>query len=86
MPRSVCCLGDATDHKGSVKSVTGTLNIDGRRNARKGDLVSCPRHGDNRIVEGEASMLDEGMAVVLHGHRSECGCAVIANANAYVSA
>ena len=85
MSLSICCLGDGTDHNGTVKSVTGTLNIDGRRNARKGDIVSCPKHGDNRIAEGDASMLDEGVPIVLHGHHSECGCVVIASANVSVS-
>lgn len=86
MSHSICCLGDATDHNGTVKSVTGSLNIDGRRNARKGDIVSCPKHDDNPIVEGDPSMLDEGIPVVLHGHRTECGCVVIASANVNVAA
>lgn len=85
MSRSICCLGDGTDHHGTVKRVSGTLNIDGRRNARKGDVVSCPTHGDNPIIEGEASMQDEGVPIVLHGHRSECGSVIIASANVDVS-
>jgi uncharacterized Zn-binding protein involved in type VI secretion len=31
-------------------------------------------------------MLDEGIPVVLHGHHSACGCAVICTANATVAA
>jgi len=85
MSLSICCLGDGTDHHGVVKAVTGTLTINGRRNARVGDLVSCPKHGDNRIIEGDASMLDEGVPIVLHGHRSKCGCAVIAHVNVHVA-
>jgi len=86
MTRPICCEGDATTHGGKVVQASGSFTIDGRRIARVGDQVSCPRHGANALVEGDAATLDEGIPVVLHGHHSACGCAVICTVNATVAA
>ncbi|AMO99102.1 PAAR motif family protein [Collimonas arenae] len=75
--RPICREGDATSHGGQVITASGSMMIDGRRNARVGDAVSCPEHGDNQIVEG-CSMLDEGVSVVLHACKTACGSTVIA--------
>ncbi|MFL9927174.1 PAAR domain-containing protein [Herbaspirillum lusitanum] len=86
MRRPICCLGDYISSGGRVIAVSGNMNIDGRRNARAGDPVSCPRHGHNRIIEGDATLFDHGVPVVLHGHRCACGCVVIASSRAGVIA
>jgi uncharacterized Zn-binding protein involved in type VI secretion len=79
MSLSICCEGDRTSHDGEVLQPTGSMCINGRRNARIGDMVSCPRHGDNPIVEKMSILLDNGVAVAVHGCRSECGSIVIAD-------
>lgn len=86
MARPICCEGDATTHGGKVVHASGSFTIDGRRVARMGDSLSCPKHGPSKIIEGDGSTLDEGIPLALHGHRGGCGCAVICNANATVAA
>lgn len=85
MSRPVCCENDATTHGGKVIKASGSFTIDGRRVARLGDLVLCPMHGVNPIIEGDTATLDEGLPLALHGHRSACGSALICNANATVA-
>lgn len=86
MSRPICCENDATTHGGRVIKASGSFTIDGRRVARLGDLVLCPMHGVNPIIEGDTATLDEGLPLALHGHHSTCGCALICNANATVAA
>lgn len=86
MSRPICCESDATTHGGRVIKASGSFTIDGRRVARLGDLVLCPMHGVNPIIEGDTATLDEGLPLALHGHHSACGCSLICNANATVAA
>lgn len=86
MARPICCEGDANTHGGMVLAASGSFTIDGRRVARLGDTITCPLHGPNKIIEGDFSTLDEGIALALHGHRCACGCALIATGNASVAA
>ncbi len=37
-------VGDDTDHGGKVENGSQTMQYDGRYVARKGALVSCPKH------------------------------------------
>jgi uncharacterized Zn-binding protein involved in type VI secretion len=85
MTRPISREGDDTSHGGKVIHVTGTLSIDGRRNARVGDIVSCPKHSDNQITDPGGTMLDKGIPVVLHGCRSECGSVLVSNGKATVA-
>lgn len=85
MSRPICREGDATTHGGKVIQVSGNFPVNGLRAARVGDWVSCPRHGDNRIVEGGGMTTEGGLAIVLHGCRTECGSAVISHATAVVA-
>jgi len=43
--------------------------------------VSCPKegHGTNPIVEGSPTLTDDGVPVALHGHKTACGCTLIAS-------
>jgi uncharacterized Zn-binding protein involved in type VI secretion len=84
MNRSICCEGDATSHGGEVTKVSGSMNVYGRHNARLGDSVSCPEHGDNQITEA-GIMLDKGIPVVLRLCRTACGSTIIASAKMTVS-
>ena len=74
-------LGDATDHGGEVVSASATMMFDGRAVARKGDEVTCPRHDirPNRIIEGDETMMDEGVPIARHEHRATCGCRLISS-------
>lgn len=75
----VICLGDATTHGGNVKTASSTLFFNGINAALVGDLVSCPEHGTNAIIEGSLTTFDEGRAIVMSGCRCECGCRVISS-------
>ncbi|WP_137173453.1 PAAR domain-containing protein [Massilia sp. HP4] len=81
MPLPIVRMGDPTSHGGKVISASTTHRINGIGIARVGDLVSCPvaGHGVNPIVEGAITYLIGGRMVALHGHRSACGCALIAS-------
>lgn len=71
--------GDFTSHGGKVISGSDRIKIHGRRAARKGDLVSCPLHGDNEIIEGSDRMKDGNMPLALDGHHARCGSILIAS-------
>jgi uncharacterized Zn-binding protein involved in type VI secretion len=74
-------FGDATDHGGKVISTSSTMSFDGRFVARKGDEVSCPKHDirPNLIIEGDESMMDDGVPIARHGYRAVCGCRLISS-------
>jgi uncharacterized Zn-binding protein involved in type VI secretion len=71
------CLGDATTHGGVVKSASSTFALDGRKVALLHDIVSCPEHGDNRIVECGEGYREGGSNWVVDRCRTECGSEVI---------
>ncbi|MDR3428734.1 MULTISPECIES: PAAR domain-containing protein [Silvimonas] len=77
----VICVGDGTSHGGKVLNGSNRMSIDGRPVARKGDMVSCPKegHGTNPIIEGSPTLTDDGVPVALHGHKTACGCTLIAS-------
>lgn len=77
---AIACLGDSTTHGGFVITGSDTMDVMGRKVARRGDLVSCPidGHGVNPIIEGSDMIMDNGVPVALHGHRSACGCKLAA--------
>lgn len=72
-------IGDANDHGGKVLTGSTTMKFERLGVARVGDRVSCPRHGENVIVEGSAFFRDGGIPVALDGHRCACGCRLIAS-------
>ena len=75
-------LGNDTDHGGKVVSASETMHYDDRAVARRGDQVSCPLHPDvkpNLIIEGDETMMDEGIPIARHGHRATCGCHLISS-------
>ncbi len=79
MGRKIIVVGDPTDHGGQVISGSPTQQINGKAIARLGDQVDCPQkgHGVNAIVEGDASMLINGIPVALDGHKTACGCRLV---------
>lgn len=76
MLRFMIVVGDKTSHGGVVISGSTTTEIDGRKVARTGDKVTCPRKGHggiSRIVSGDASCLIDGEPVARQGDRTACG-------------
>lgn len=78
MPGLVC-VGDATTHGGKVLSASSTMFINGIQVALVNDPISCPLHGANRIIEGDPTASEEGIAVVVDHCLCECGCRVISS-------
>lgn len=72
------CLGDATSHGGKVITASSSFTFDGRKAAVLHDTVSCPKHGDNAIIEAGEGFSDEGRPLVVDGCRTQCGAHVIA--------
>ncbi len=75
-------LGDVGDHDGSkVTTASSSMRFDGRAVARKGDLVYCPKCkvDPNPIIEGDESMMDDGVPIARHGHRVACGCRLLSS-------
>ena len=84
MARRIILVGDPTSHGGVVLTGSATASVAGKPIARLGDQVSCPKHGVNAIVEGEASYDMNGVPVALEGHRTECGSTLIATSTSSV--
>lgn len=74
-------LGDSTSHGGKVITASSSYDIDGRPAALLHDLVSCPEHGDNPIIEASDSLLDEDRPIVVDRCRTRCGSYVIAGSS-----
>jgi uncharacterized Zn-binding protein involved in type VI secretion len=74
-------LGDQTDHGGQVVEASGVTDTHGRRIARVGDRVTCPKkgHGTNEIVTGDPSFVMDGKAVAYHGCKTACGATLISS-------
>ncbi|MBN3752382.1 PAAR domain-containing protein [Paraburkholderia sp. Tr-20389] len=82
--RRLILVGDITDHWGLVITGSDTVKLFGHGIVRKGDLVQCPiltpyAHGINQIIEGDPRWTADGRPVAMMGHRSECGCKLIAH-------
>jgi len=82
MALAIVRLGDKTTHGGVVITASPVHTLRGIGIARKGDMVSCPLpgHGMNEIVEGCLVLSVGGRSVALHGHKTACGCLLIASA------
>ncbi|MDN7427668.1 hypothetical protein CFB89_19450 [Burkholderia sp. AU16741] len=75
------CLGDSTTHGGTVKTASSTFALDGRKVALLHDIVSCPEHGDNRIIETGVGYSESGRRWVVDRCRTECGSHVVAQSS-----
>lgn len=74
-------LGDKTDHGGEVIESSGVTDTHGKRIARVGDKVYCPKkgHGTTEIVTGDNTMIIDGKAVAHHGCKTSCGATLISS-------
>jgi len=74
-------LGDATSHGGKVVAASATASVNGVAVARKGDGCTCPiaGHAACVVAEGDPLVLDGGIPVAFHGHKTSCGATLIAS-------
>mgnify|MGYP000978912013 FL=1 len=82
MGRPFIVLGDQTDHGGQVIEASGMSFVHGKRIARVGDKVTCPKRGHGHttvIVTGDPTMVVDGQPVARHGDQCACGATLIAS-------
>lgn len=81
MGRPFIVLGDKTDHGGEVIEASGMTDTHGKRIARVGDKVTCPKkgHSTNEIVTGDTTMMIDGKAAARHGDQTACGAKLISS-------
>jgi uncharacterized Zn-binding protein involved in type VI secretion len=81
MGRPFIVMGDQTDHGGVVVGASGTTDTHGKRIARVGDQVTCPKkgHGTTVIVSGDPTMIIDGMPAARHGDKCACGATLISS-------
>lgn len=80
MSRPFIVTGDATDHGGKVLTGAATTDTHGKRIARVGDQVSCPKKGHGGttvIVSGDPTVLIDGSPAARHGDVTACGAKLI---------
>ena len=79
--RPFIVVGDPTDHGGVVIGSTQTTDTFGKRLARVGDQVTCPKkgHGTTVIVTGDPTMIVDGAPVARHGDKCVCGATLISS-------
>lgn len=77
--RGVIRLNDPTSHGGMVVSAAPNSTVMGLRVARRGDICLCPQpgHGACIIIEGDPTVLIDGVPVAFDGHRTSCGAVLI---------
>ena len=78
---AIIVLGDKTDHGGEVIEASGVTDTHGKRMARVGDRVQCPKkgHGATVIIEGDLTFVIDGKAVAYHGCKTSCGAILISS-------
>ncbi|MBB5192801.1 putative Zn-binding protein involved in type VI secretion [Silvimonas terrae] len=76
---SLVYVGDKTSHGGVVLSGSARVTKDGRGAARKTDRVSCPKCGENMIVQGDDKIRDGDLPLAFHGYKTACGATLIAS-------
>ena len=82
MSRPLILIGDKTDHGGVVLEGALGSEVNGRRIARVGDKVSCPKKGhggETVIVSGDPTCLIDGKPAARHGDKTSCGAVLIAS-------
>ncbi|WP_453971825.1 PAAR domain-containing protein [Amorphus sp. MBR-141] len=69
-------LGDGSNHGGVVSS-GAEWDCEGEPIARVGDILECPLHGPQPIVEGVFQVGVRGATIARLGDRAACGAALI---------
>ncbi|RFC63598.1 PAAR domain-containing protein [Fulvimarina endophytica] len=84
MPKIVR-LGDTSTHGGHVVTAADRWECEGLPIARKTDILDCPIHGRQPIVEGSAVWQVEGQPVAREGDRAACGAVLVSGAEKWMS-
>lgn len=74
-------LGDTSTHGGEVVTSAAKWTCEGPLIARIGDILACPLHGPNPIVEGSPKYTCEGSPIARHGDHTTCGASLIAGSS-----
>ena len=79
--RMVVRLSDTTTHGGQVITGCDHWTLDGRPVARVGDMVMCPQCNNQAypIVQGDATITQEGRPIAFEGHLTACGAQLISS-------
>ena len=77
-------LGDKTSHGGAVIEASQSSDSGGKGIARVGDKATCPKHGPNTIVSGDATLIVDGKPAARHGDKTACGATLIAGQQATI--
>jgi uncharacterized Zn-binding protein involved in type VI secretion len=80
MTRAFIVIGDSTDHGGTVIGGAPTSDIGGKRIARVGDQVTCPKKGHGgitTIVSGDPTVIIDGSPAARHGDVTACGATLV---------
>lgn len=80
MTRPFIVTGDVTDHGGKVIGGAPTTDTHGKRIARVGDQVTCPKkgHGDVTVIaSGDPTVIIDGRPAARHGDVTACGATLI---------
>lgn len=73
--------GDTSSYGGSVSAGQAKWEAEGKAIARKGDILNCPIHGPNPIIEGSAKWeCPAGHPVARHGDATACGATLVSGA------
>lgn len=73
-------LGDTSDHGGEVVTSASKWEAEGKLIARKTDILRCPIHGDQPIVEGSEVWECEGQPIARDGDLAACGARLVSGA------
>lgn len=80
MARPFIVIGDVTDHGGKVVAGSPTTDTNGKRIARVGDQVTCPKkgHGGTTVIaSGDPTVIIDGRPAARHGDVTACGAKLI---------
>jgi uncharacterized Zn-binding protein involved in type VI secretion len=73
-------LGDTSTHGGAIITSASESKAEDALIARQDDILDCPIHGPNPIVEHSSAMKCEGRWVARHGDATACGARLISGA------
>lgn len=73
-------LGDTSTHGGSIITSASKSYCEGALIAREGDILDCPIHGPNPILEHSDKAWFEGKPLARHGDATQCGATLISAA------
>ncbi|MFT3721056.1 PAAR domain-containing protein [Pseudorhodoferax sp.] len=82
MSRPFIVIGDMTDHGGTVIEGAPFTDTGGKRIARVGDKVTCPRRGHGSvtvIATGDPTCIIDGQPAARQGDKTACGATLLAS-------